>query len=51
VLDDDGCIRDDVNGMWFVTQWPDHCVTEQHLGDATIHGPFATEAEATEACR
>lgn len=35
-------------GQWFACVWGDNCVTTQHLGDATIYGPFATEDEAAE---
>lgn len=43
---DDFVVRPEIVGKWFVTQWPDHCVTQQHLGDATIYGPYDTQAEA-----
>jgi len=46
VVTDDGEVVDGVDEQFFVVQWPDHCVTEQHLGDATISEAYATEADA-----
>lgn len=31
---------------FFVAEWPDCCVTTQHLADASIHGPYESESEA-----
>lgn len=47
VVNDDRTPIESVGSVWFVIDWPEHCVTGQHLGDATIHGPY-TEAEAME---
>lgn len=49
VLTPDGEAREDSFDSWFVVQWPDFCVTEKHLGDATIHGPYDSQAEAARA--
>lgn len=46
IMDDDGDIVEGAANKWFVVQWPDHCTTEQHLGDAYISDPYATEDEA-----
>lgn len=48
VLTNDGDFREETKGQWFACVWGDNCVTTQHLGDATIHGPFATKDEAAE---
>lgn len=31
---------------FFVAEWPECCVTMQHLSDATVHGPYESESEA-----
>jgi len=48
VLTNDGDFKVELKGQWFACVWGENCVTTQHLGDATIHGPFATEEEAAE---
>ena len=48
VLTNDGDFKVEPKGQWFACVWGENCVTTQHLGDATIHGPFATEEEAAE---
>jgi hypothetical protein len=35
-------------GKWCMIDWPEHCITKRHISDATIHGPYDTEAEAAE---
>lgn len=42
-IDADGEIRNPASVGWYILDWPEHCVTSHHLGDATIHGPYATE--------
>ena len=46
ILDDDDNPREELYASFFVCDWPEHCVTTQHLGDATIHGPYESESEA-----
>jgi len=46
VVSDDGEVVDGVSNKWFSVQWPEHCITKQHLGDAWISGPFETGKEA-----
>lgn len=48
VVDDDCNLQPEAAGKHFVLQWPDHCVTKQHLGDASIIGPFDSSVEAEE---
>ena len=28
---------------YYILDWPDHCVTDQHLNDACIRGPYKKE--------
>lgn len=35
-----------VYDQFFVAEWPECCVTTQHLIDATVHGPYESESEA-----
>ena len=44
--DDDGCLRDGLADMYFVLLWPEGCLTRQHFGDCSVHGPFGTYAMA-----
>ena len=46
VINSDCEFRTELKNQWFACVWGDNCVTSQHLGDAAIHGPFATEEEA-----
>lgn len=46
IVDDDNNPREELYDSFFVIEWPEHCVTRQHLGDASIHGPYETESEA-----
>lgn len=46
VLDDEHNLIESVMPKFFVVVWPEHCVTTQHLGDASIHGPYVTVEEA-----
>ena len=48
ILTNDGNMRDDAHGKWFVCVWHDNCRTSKHLSDADIHGPFNSESEAEE---
>mgnify|MGYP007062849043 CR=1 FL=1 len=48
VLTTFGEFKTEAKGKWFACVWGDNCVTTQHLGDATIHGPYDTEVEAKE---
>lgn len=48
ILDSDGEVLEGLLSEWFVIQWPDHCTTEQHLGDAYVYGPYGSEQEAEE---
>jgi hypothetical protein len=45
-VSDAGDILDGVASKYFVVQWPEHCVTTQHLGDAAISEAFDTKGEA-----
>ena len=38
-----------VENKVYVVEWPEHCTTEQHLGDATIFDAYDTVAEALSA--
>ena len=48
VIDSDGEFRKSSESQWFVCVWPDQCVTMQHIGDAAIHGPYASREECEE---
>jgi len=45
-IDSDGEAKEEVYDQFFVCDWPEHCTTTQHLGDATIHGPYESRSEA-----
>jgi hypothetical protein len=46
VLTAEGDFKTETRDQWFACVWGHNCVTTQHLGDASIHGPFDTAAEA-----
>lgn len=35
-----------VYDRFYVAEWPECCITTQHIVDAAIHGPYESESEA-----
>lgn len=48
VVDDDYNLLEVAEGKQFVLVWPEHSITRQYLGDASIHGPYDSPEEAKE---
>lgn len=49
LLNADARMLPELAGKLMVAQWPEHCVTKQHLFDANIFGPYETEEVASAA--